>query len=70
MLGKLKINVFLSLAGKDLSKEEKYEQFSNGSLKIKYLEEKDTGDYVCTASNLLGKKTVIRKLKVQSMSSS
>lgn len=52
-------------SGRDLSDKTKYRQLENGSLEIKHLTEEDAGEYECTASNRLGRKTVVRKLKVK-----
>ena len=54
-------------SGRDLSDAKKYLQLANGSLEIKHVTQKDAGEYECTASNRLGRKTVFRKLKVKSM---
>ena len=51
---------------RDLSDSSKYKQLSNGSLEIRDVTEQDAGEYECTASNKLGRKTVIRRLKVKS----
>lgn len=53
-------------SGRDLTDTTKYRQLNNGSLEIKEVKEEDAGDYECTASNKLGRKTVVRKLKVKS----
>ncbi|XP_074633719.1 cell adhesion molecule DSCAML1-like isoform X3 [Acropora palmata] len=52
-------------SGRDLSDARKYLQLTNGSLEIKHVTQKDAGEYECTASNRLGRKTVFRKLKVK-----
>ena len=53
-------------SGRELTDVTKYRQLTNGSLKIISVREADAGQYECTASNKLGRKTVIRKLKVKS----
>lgn len=53
-------------SGRDLSDATKYLQLANGSLEIKHVTQKDAGKYECTASNRLGRKTVVRRLKVKS----
>ena len=53
-------------SGRELTDKKKYRQLSNGSLEIMDVREEDAGEYECTASNRLGRKTVIRKLKVKS----
>ena len=53
-------------SGRELSDHTKYQQLANGSLEIMDVREKDAGEYECTASNELGRKTVIRKLQVKS----
>ncbi|XP_048588601.1 Down syndrome cell adhesion molecule-like protein 1 isoform X2 [Nematostella vectensis] len=57
--------IFWYSRGKDLTNRNKYTHFNNGSLKIMNLEKEDTGKYMCTASNTLGKQTVMRRLRVQ-----
>ena len=54
-------------SGRELSDTSKYQQHGNGSLEIKHVTEQDAGEYECTASNKLGRKTVTRRLKVKSM---
>ena len=54
-------------SGRDLSDTVKYQQLANDSLEIRHVTEQDAGEYECTASNKLGRKTVIRRLKVKSM---
>lgn len=53
-------------SGRELSDRTKYQQLANGSLEIMDVREEDAGKYECTASNELGRKTVIRKLQVKS----
>lgn len=53
-------------SGRELTDTTKYRLLTNGSLEIISVREADAGDYECTASNKLGIKTVIRKLKVKS----
>lgn len=53
-------------SGRELTDTTKYRLLTNGSLEIISVGEADAGDYECTASNKLGIKTVIRKLKVKS----
>ena len=54
-------------SGRDLSDATKYQQLANGSLEIKHVNRQDAGEYECTGSNTLGRKTVVRQLKVKSM---
>ena len=51
-------------SGRDLTKTTKYQHLANGSLEITHVTEQDAGEYECTASNKLGRKTVVRSLKV------
>ena len=53
-------------SGRELSDRTKYLQLINGSLEIMNVREKDAGEYECTASNELGRKTVKRKLQIRS----
>ena len=53
-------------SGRELTDTTQYRLLTNGSLEIISVREADAGDYECTASNKLGIKTVIRKLKVKS----
>ena len=53
-------------SGRDLRNTKKYRQLANGSLEILNVRVEDAGEYECTASNALGRKTVVRKLQVQS----
>lgn len=52
-------------SGRDLSDATKYQQLANGSLEIKHVNRQDAGEYECTGSNTLGRKTVVRQLKVK-----
>lgn len=52
-------------SGRELTDTTQYRLLTNGSLEIISVREADAGDYECTASNKLGIKTVIRKLKVK-----
>lgn len=51
-------------SGRDLTKTTKYQHLANGSLEITHVTEQDAGEYECTASNKLGRRTVVRRLKV------
>lgn len=53
-------------SGRELSDRTKYQQLTNGSLEIMDVREEDAGEYECTASNELGRKTVKRKLQIRS----